>query len=211
MTKFHLLTALATISLAFLVAPQPAAAQAQSGGKVAIIDLTYVFKHHARFESLTTAMRRDVEAAEAQLKTERDALTKLVEQLDDYRKGTPEYKNLEEDLAKRQADLQLQVSMQKRNFLEQEARIYYDVYQEIMRHVQSYCESTGTVLVLRFAGDPIDPNDPQQILKELNKSVLYYQPAIDITPIILDQVNRQGPAAAQANPVGRPTHGVIPR
>lgn len=202
------------LSALTVVAPS---AQAQQGyvPTVAILDLTYIFKNHARFQAMKNDMRRDLEAAEAQLNSEKEAFQKLVQRLEDYRKGTPEYKALEEEIAKRQADLNLQVNIQKKNFLEQEAKIYYDVYQEVMEHTRVFAEQNGIQLVIKFNGDPIDRNDPQDVFKELNKFVLYYNPAIDVTPKILELVNASAPRAPVAPGVGaRPPvapQGVFPR
>jgi Skp family chaperone for outer membrane proteins len=178
-----------------LMAGSGAVAQQPRGPmpSVAILDLTWIFKHHARFQQMTSDMRRDVEAAENTLKNERDAFQKMQARLEDFKRGTPEFKALEEDLAKKAADLNLQVNIQKKNFLEQEARMYFTVYQEVLECVKYYADSNGISLVMRFNGDPVDRSDPQEVLKELNKSVIYYNRAIDITPIILDKLNASRP------------------
>ncbi len=166
--------------------------QARPVGPVAILDLTYIFKNHPRFQAMTEAMRGEVDAAEKQLSVERDAMQNLAKSIEQYKRGTPEYKQIEEELIKRQNDLQLKVNLQKKTFLEQEAKIYYTIYQEVNDHVRYFADSNGVSLVLRFNGDPIDRNDPQEVLKELNKSVIYYNRAIDITPIILEKLGPPG-------------------
>ena len=171
---------------------------------VAILDLTYIFKNHSRFQALTNDMRRDVDNAENSLKAERDAFQQLTARLEEFKKGTNEYKQLEEEIARRAADLQLKINIQKRTFLEQEAKIYFSVYQEVLNHVKTYAESNGISMVMRFNGDPIDTSDPQEVLKELNKSVIYYNRAIDITPIILERCT-----ASAGAPAGAPAGGAI--
>lgn len=208
MKKFHLLATLVAAGLFGLAIQSPVQAQApgvQPHGTVAILDLTYIFKNHARFQAMTDAMRLEVEAAEKQLSVERDALQNYAKSIEQYKRGTPEYKQIEEELIKRQNDLQLKVNMQKKNFLEQEAKIYYTIYQEVLDHVRYYADQNGISLVMRFNGDPIDRNDPQEVLKELNKSVIYYHRSIDITPIILEKLNPTGrPAAQNFAPPGQP-------
>jgi Skp family chaperone for outer membrane proteins len=161
---------------------------------VAIIDLSYIFKEHIGFKAATERMKADVAAAETSLKDERDSLTSLLKEFTEnppHKKGSAEYKQMEEDLAKRQADLQISVNLRKKEFMEREAKIYYNVFKEIMAEVKSYCDQNQITLVLRFNGDPVDPTDPQSILKELNKSVVHYQESIDITPHILGSLNRR--------------------
>jgi outer membrane protein len=204
---------LAATLVASVLAMHVAAAPAQAAvPPVAIIDLTYVFSHHNRFTTLTNAMKADVESAETALKTERDSINKLAKTLDDYKKGTPEYKQLEQSLTRKQADLSLKVNMQKKDFLERESKIYYSVYEEILDMVKYYSEKNGIVLVIRFNGDPPDRNNPQEVLKELNKSVVYSNPAIDITPVIVEMLNQNGqPAGAKAPPAAIPPSAINQR
>ncbi|HVA48697.1 MAG TPA: hypothetical protein VNH11_20195 [Pirellulales bacterium] len=90
--------------------------------------------------------------------------------------------------AKRQAEIQVQVNEQKRDFFEREARMYLEIYQEIMAEVGKYSDARGIGLVMRFNGDPLDENDPAGIQKQLNKAILYHK-GIDITDDIIRIVN----------------------
>jgi len=172
-----------------------AQAQAGAGQGIAIIDLAYIFKNYPRFQAMKDDMKRDVDRVENELKSMRDEIEKLGTRLNEYPKGTPEYKELETHLANRQAELNVKVQLQKKDFLQREAKIYFNVYQEVMDEVKYYAERNHITLVLRFNGDEIDTNDPQDVLKELNKAVVYYNKAIDITPIIRDELLRRQPAA----------------
>jgi Skp family chaperone for outer membrane proteins len=191
--KYVCLTALAaSLSVVHVAAPFAAAQQrqgAQPAPQIALVDLAYIFQNHVRFKALSEDLRRDVEAAEAELKNNKAALQKMADQLEQFNRNSQEYRQLEEDIAKRQADITVQVNKQKRDFFEQEAKMYYTIYQEVMEQVKYYSDKHGILLVMRFNGDPYDENDPQALQKELNKAVLYHNKLIDITPIILDAVN----------------------
>jgi Skp family chaperone for outer membrane proteins len=167
---------------------------------VAIVDLGYLFKTNERFKQLTEAMRREVTAAETEIKGEAEGLRKMAEHMDDFRPGTPERAQLEEDVTKKDADMKLRMNLQKKKFMEQEAKIYYIVYKEILDHIKYHCDRTGITLVMRFNGDPIVQSDPQEVIRELNKSVIHYDPSVDITPIIRDSI-----AAAQRGGAVQPT------
>ena len=212
MKKTFLLALLGAIALSQLAAGDALAQQPRPGAPntVAILDLTYIFKHHVRFKQMSEDMKRDVDAAESALKADRDSYQKLIQKLEDYKRGSPEYKQLEEEIAKRGSELNLRVNIQKKDFLEQESRIYYTVYQEILECVRRHSEQYGISLVLRFNGDPIDRNDPQEILKELNKSVIYYNQAIDITPVILDMTARMAPNPGGMRQPTAPAQGIPP-
>lgn len=201
MKKFLSLATLVAVLAAVHGAAADALAQ-QSGGQVAIVDLTYIFANHIRFKALVEDMRKDVEAAENDLKGAKESIEKLAESLDNYNKASKEFKELEEDLAKRQADLQVQVNIQKRNFMEQEAKIYLQIYREVLDHVKHHAEKYGISLVLRFNGDPIEGDDLQGVMRELNRQVVYHNRAIDITPIVLEACNAGAGTVRQGRPVG---------
>jgi Skp family chaperone for outer membrane proteins len=171
--------------------PSQVAAQRSDGApEVAILDLAYIYENHVRFKALNEEMRRDVEAAENDLKIKREELQKMIEKLEDYRRNSPEYRELEEEITRLQAKLQADVNLQKKAFMEQEARNYFTVYQEVTEAIKIYCDKHGIVLVLRFNGNPIDQENPQEVVKALNNTVLHYHKNIDITPHILAMVNK---------------------
>jgi Skp family chaperone for outer membrane proteins len=191
----------------------PAVAQPAGGPRLALIDVSRIFKQNARFEGMMNDMRNDVKAAEDRVKAEREAINKLGENLQNYRKGTQDYKSLEEELAKRQADLAVAVEMQKREFLQREARIYYNVYQEIWQHTDYFCRQHNIDMVLRFNGEAVDPDRPDSVLTHINKPVVWYDRGLDITEAILAEMNRTAinpRAADQRNAPQQPQRPTAP-
>jgi len=180
---------------AFAQSPVRAAVSPQMGAtpNIALLDVSYIFKNHPRFKTMMDDMKADVDRAESDVNKERDALRKLAERLDSYRKGSPEYKSMEEEIARRQADMSVKVQLQRKEFLTREAKIYHNVYQEIAQEVDYYCANKGIDMVLRFNGDPVDVDKPDSVLSYINKPVVWYDKSRDITPIILDSlVKRSG-------------------
>lgn len=197
--KKPVLLAMATAAICFSVARE---AQAQ----VAIIDLKYVFDNHMRFKQMTEEMRRSVQAAETDINARKDRINSLIKQLEGVKKGTPDYKQLEDEITQQKADLNALVSNTKREFMRREAKIYYIVYQEIVQEVEYFAQQNRLTLVLRFNGDPIDENDPDLVAKHLNKQVVWHHRNIDITGLILDTLNkRQGGIPAAQGGVNQPT------
>lgn len=168
-------------------APQSPAGPA--GGAIGLLDVNYIFKNHHRFKQQMEEMRGDVERAEATVQKEREAIQRLAEQLEQY-KGTRDYRAMEQDIADRQAKLAVQVRMQQREFLEREARIYHNTYKEIWQAVDYYCRSNNLAMVLRFNGDPADTTKPEEVLRDINKPVVWYRENMDITGHILSDINR---------------------
>jgi Skp family chaperone for outer membrane proteins len=167
--------------------PQPPAVP--TGGAIGLLDVNYIFKNHQRFKLQMEEMRTDVERAEATVQKDREAIQKLAEELERY-KGTRDYRAMEQDIADRQAKLAVQVRMQQREFLEREARIYHNTYKEIWQAVDYYCRNQNLAMVLRFNGDPADATKPEEVLRDINKPVVWYRNGMDITGSILADLNR---------------------
>jgi Skp family chaperone for outer membrane proteins len=176
---------------------------------LAVVDVAYIFKNHARFKQQMEAMKAKVDAAEQELKRDQEDYKRLADQLKNFQPGSPDYKKTEDDMLKKQGDLNLKVSLQKKDFMEQEGRIYFNVSREIDDAVKQIAVKNNIGLVLRFNGDPVDPVDRNDILRGINKPIVYYDPRMDVTPYVLQDLNRS--AAAGTGPVGvRPPAGSPP-
>jgi Skp family chaperone for outer membrane proteins len=181
----------------------PAGQPAAGGPRLALIDITRIFKTHAGFKQMMEDMKRNVQAAETKVKTEREAINKLItEALPSFNKGTQQYADMEEQIASRQAKLAVDVNRQKSEFLQRESMIYHSVYQEILHTTDYFCKEHGIDMVLRFNGEPVDIQRPESVLTFINRPVVWYDPGLDITDLVLQGMNRQGPNPATADQRG---------
>lgn len=179
------------------------------GQGVAVIDLNYIFKNHARFKASTEEMRASAQEADKDIKARRETITALNKRLRTLKPDRPDYRQLEQEIATQSADLNASFTLRKKDFERREARIYYTVYQEVIKEVEYYSRSRGISIVLRFNGEPINEHDPDNIVKHLNQQVVHVDSRYDITKQILDVLNkRRGPVtptAAGRSPQGVPT------
>lgn len=164
----------------------------QSAGSVAVIDISKIFKQHARFRASLEDMKKDVEAAEAGLRKDAEEIKKMAQDLQSpgnpYAAGSPQYKQQEELIATKQAQVQLKMNLQKKEFMEREAKIYYNVYTEIEAEVKRFATRYNINLVLRYNDIDMSPDNRQQVLAGVNRAVVY-QNNIDITDDILRVLN----------------------
>jgi Skp family chaperone for outer membrane proteins len=177
------------------------AARAQTGARpsgtsVAVIDLGAVFDKHARLKTQLEQIKTQIDSFEAYVRQEKQKIEAMAEQLKTLKPGTPDYAGKEKEFASLSADLQVQVRQKSREFLEQEAQIRYESYQEIQQHVATFCQSYGIQLVIRFNREPIDASKPQEVQMGLNRPIVY-QNSLDITQHIIDSLNPTAAAAPQ--------------
>lgn len=211
MTKFFSAASVAIVVAGLFVGSASAQAPvAPAGGTpqippVATLDMAYLFRNHIQYKQLDDGLRAEVGTAEKTFVGEQQALQELSRRLNEYRPGTPEYKALEEELAKKDADLRLRGAIMQKNFAEKKAKNYYDVLLQVKAYVRHHAESYGIMLVVNFNGDEIDGSNPQQVMRGLSETVLYQHRAVDITPVILEYCNKNVPIPQQAvNPTPPP-------
>lgn len=177
---------------------RPAPAQSP----VAVVDMNYIFKKHEGLSQAEARWKQDMQAAEANVKKDKERLTTMAEKLKTYRTGTPDYKKLEEEMTALSVQLQTHIQIQKKEFGERKAKLFYAVYSEVHDAVKYWSDRNGVNLVLQFSGDPVDPNNPNSIANQLSSLVVYNHRSIDITGIILDEIahNPKGVAPGATKP-----------
>lgn len=85
-------------------------------------------------------------------------------------------KALEEDLGKKQQNLQLYQQSLSQQLAEEEAKLNKELYDRITGFLKTYSEENGIQVVMKF-----DPTS----------DVLYGKPALDITNVVLERLNEQ--------------------
>jgi Skp family chaperone for outer membrane proteins len=170
--------------------PPPVEESLRGSCPVAVLDLARVYAEDAKFKVLNDAMRRDVERAEADMAMRKAELKQGTAKLSQLGKGTEAYLEKEAAIRRAQAVLESSVTQQKRQFIEQEAENYFNVYQRVLDELRRLAERKGFVLVLRISELANPSNDPEQIVKELNQTILYHR-GIDVTCDVLEALNAQ--------------------
>ncbi len=185
--------------------PTGGAAPPSLDTSVVVIDIAFIFKNHVRFNQRMNDIKRDIQQYDAYAQEEAKKLNTKGERLTQFNAGSPDYKKLEEELTRDKADLQIKAGIKRKEFLEQEAKVYYDTYREIEQTVKVFAERNRIGMVLRYSADDMKPDDRNSILQGVNKPVVFQQ-GRDITEYILNMLNAGSAQAARPNvpPQGAP-------
>lgn len=196
---------------------QPAQGYAQAapvrsaGGSVAVLDMSRVFKEHARLKDLQESMKTEVQNIDNALKGENDTIRKLSEQLRDYSIGSPDYTNLDSQITNRKAKLQANVQLERKKLMLREAEMLHSVYTEVAQEVETIANSRGLLMVIQYADIPSSPNEPESVMSNLNKQVVWHNKSIDITEEVIARVNRGGAPAQYNNGTAQRPVSAAPR
>ena len=174
-----------SIGMILLIAHSTSWAQ---GMNVALLDVGYIFKNHPRFQQQMDAMKAQVAQIEQSLKQQQQQIQASAKTISAFKPGTPQYKQIEEQTTKQLADLKVKTQLQRKEIMENEAKIYLATYQQVHAAVQGYAKKNRIDLVLRYDREAAsDTNaDPRGTLKIINRPIIYHD-ALDISDAILVQ------------------------
>ena len=197
---FVLVVALLATMTAAGASAQSAAPAATPNVAIVLIDVGAIFKAHPYFNARMKELQADVEAAEAQIKKERDQLRTMMEELSRIKAGTQEYKDFEAQVFETRNKLDTKVQLQRKEFLSREAKIYHQAYQSVQQEVEAFARTNNISVVMKFNREAPDPEKPDEIIRDLNKPVLYYAKQLDITDYIVQGLTRRMEGGPSATP-----------
>jgi Skp family chaperone for outer membrane proteins len=163
---------------------------------VAVVDIAYIFKNAPRFEDQEKALMHDADNVRLDFQKEAKSLNAQAGELQQLTPGTPDYKNREEYLFKKQSDLKTRMQLVEKEFRQRDAKIRYNMYQEILQEVRHYCEANGIALVINYNHEPINPEITESVMPRIMQNVVYSNQNLDITPFLLQRI---GPKTANNN------------
>jgi Skp family chaperone for outer membrane proteins len=163
--------------------------------RAALLDVNKIFKEHAGFDAAMKKIKDDADEMDKKMKeTETSLRTKSLE-LQKMSPGSPEYAELEESIAHATADFRLNAQVDKRKFLQREAVLYQETYEELEKIVNDYSQSHRINLVMRFTNNDVDSKNPESILAHLNQPIVSHKEYLDITPDIQKIIDEKHPKA----------------
>jgi Skp family chaperone for outer membrane proteins len=205
--KFSCLPAILAASVLWIgvvSTPVPAWAQAgqpaarRSSPSIAVIDIGHLFKNYTLFSKAMEDIKADFEQFEKEARERQDQIRKMAENLKATPAGSPEYRNLEEQIAAATTQLRLDMGRKQKERVEEEAKIYFNAYRRVEWEVQKFADRFGIDLVVRFNSEQMDPSKPESVLQGINRFVVYHR-SLNITDQILKNLNDQaGPAPGTA-------------
>ncbi len=168
-----------------------------SGGWVVVLDVAKVFKANAEFDNKMKQIKAEAEQYQASFKAEQEKLQLDAQQLQGMEANSDQRFQLEGQLEQRSTALKTKARQAETELLTKEAQAYYETYQKMQQVVASMAEQHGIVMVLRFDSEEIDPNNRADVIKGVNRAVVYHK-QLDITQEV---IRAMGPAVS-ANPAG---------
>lgn len=189
----------------------PAAAQQSTGHQIAIVDMGEIFTNCVRYKTAIEGMKAQTLQLEAQFKADYENMKKMAEEMKVMQPGSPDFRKRESELGKLELDFKFRQAQARKDFEERINSVQFSLYREIDAIVKQVAVANNIALVMRHNTSQVNGTDPQQVLRAINQSVVYYNPGLDITKLVLGKLN-ENPApistAVGPGPAPRPGPGV---
>ncbi len=186
---------ISTIVLAVLaISSFASTADAQEGGIVAVLDVAKVFKVNQGFDSEMKIIKNEAEGLKAKIQQDQEDIKSEAMQISQYGAGTPERNQMEAAVEQKQAALRTMARQAEADLLNREAKVYFDTYQKMKTVVSELSAKHGISLVVRYDGSPVNPDNRPEVIKAVNRSVVYHRD-IDLTNMV---IGKMGPSVAEA-------------
>ncbi|MCA9190357.1 MAG: OmpH family outer membrane protein [Planctomycetales bacterium] len=178
---------------------------AQATPAVAVIDIGYILENHPSMKQEVEQIQKEMEAASAEMVKKRDQIIKQMEMLrQQYTEGTAEYEQQEKKIAEADTALRLELVKQQKQFDERQATVLFSVYNDVKTLVKAAADGWKAQVVLRVSRQEMDVKKPETVDFVMRQDVIYYNPGIDLTDWVLEQLK-----AKAGNTASRP--GAAPR
>ena len=159
-----------------------------SGGAVAVIDITEVFRVHAKHQQAIAALNKSRKEIDTDKAAAAKTLQSKREELGKMQPGTPEFRAKEEEGAKMVSDANVEFRLKEKELLEREAQIFYTTYMDIQDAVRDFAQRNGISLVVRFSRAKVEVTSPDSVMQTVGRPIVF-QDKLDITDEIISMVN----------------------
>ncbi len=168
---------------------------AQQGGaapRVAVVNLAQVFDRYLMVHDLEQMFEERRNNVTAQAQKKRDDLNTQRAALEQFKPGSPDYTEREEQLGKDEFQFQWWLERQERVLKEEHKAWLISIYRQVEAAVAAISQSEGIDLVLTY--NDLDTNAPDSIAfrqQILLRPVIYANGRVNLTNAVIESLDSQ--------------------
>ena len=159
-----------------------------------MLDVAKVFKVNKNFDSEMKNIKTQAESLKSQIQQQQEVIKAEAMKISQYEAGSSERNKMEADVEQKQAGLRTSARQAEADLLNREARVYYDTYMSMQKVVGDIAAKHNISLVVRYDGGRVDPASRPEVIKAVNRSVVFHRD-IDLTNMVIEAM---GPRVAEA-------------
>jgi Skp family chaperone for outer membrane proteins len=170
------------------VSDEPPPADRPHKVPVAVLDVGRAFKEGKAYNDKIENVKDEIEAFEREVRRKQLELTAA----GPLPRDTTPSSGVDGERVEEANKLQADVVLKKQEFLNKEAKIYFDCYKSIEDAVQRVARERDIGVVIRHNAEGMDPANRASVLREVNRTVVYAA-VPDITNDVLTELNGPKP------------------
>jgi len=196
-------------TLGMFLRAEVASAQTPGGGVVGV-NMKYLVDKHNRFQGDLNKLRDELRTASEALAAAREKIAERARKLQEsgLRPGSREFIDMEQAIAREQAEWQIKAKTQQRAIQTREAQLLRNVYMEVKNEVARYATQHRVAVVVQFVPPEPDSDNRGEIQALLTHPIVHVNDHFDITHAVLTSLNR-GTAPVTPNN-NRPSAAQVP-
>ena len=179
-----------TLVLAVVVTmtAQSDAQEKGTSGLVTVLDVAKVFDQNPWFKQRMEAIKGEADGLKAEITRKQEEIRQEALNVQQMEVGSAARNDQERKLEQRQAELRTTARQSEQQLLNKEAEIYFETYSTMREVVTSIAQENGISLVLRYDSTEINPTNRPEVIKGVNRNVVYHR-QLDLTKLVSQQMN----------------------
>lgn len=159
---------------------------------VAVINLDKVFNGYKKHAERLQPLRESAKEVDESVQVRQVEMETTTNQLRKATPGTQDALRLQQQIVKLQNDLRVYVETERQKLQKREVSALIATQKDVDEQIKKICQARGLKLVLRQNSPPEENQPLQEVVKNLNRDVVY-QDGLDITEDVLKALNETKP------------------
>lgn len=164
--------------------------QGASNLKIGVVDLNRVFDQYAKRKLLDKQLKELEKSYESMMSKKRDTIQNIMIEIELLDMGSESRIKKEEALHKSRIDTEVFAKFAEQNLLKKYKDFFALIYKDVSKATKRFGKENGYDLILKNEEPEFNSSDMSDLQFKIGiKSILYYSDAIDITPLIIEDIN----------------------
>jgi Skp family chaperone for outer membrane proteins len=177
--------------------PQPAS---PPGHLVAVLDYDAALQNSRRYKQELEKLKASTAAAENELKRMHEQVNKLEQVLKTLPPSSPDYRKREEEVTFKQHELQARIKIERKKFEEERVQVEASILKDIDAITKQVAVANKIALVLNVSTRKLPLNSQEEVQRLRQQSIVYYNPSLDLTPLVQRKLDELLVEKNQAKP-----------
>jgi Skp family chaperone for outer membrane proteins len=157
---------------------------------VLVLDVAKVFDSNPAFKKMMDQIKSEADALKNRIQSDQEKIRQDAMNLQNYEAGSAERNRMEAELEQRQTTLRTDARQSEQDLLNREAKVYFDTYTTMQAVVTQLAEQYDVALVLRYDSSDIDKNNRAEVIKGVNRNVVFHRNR-DLTSTVVKMMNER--------------------